>query len=611
MIFNKSLLALCLFNLTILHFSLSHSNSVLSTFKTDSLKLDKHNDDHNNGDIGSEALHLMQNHYLKRHLYDKLFWNEWRHGLKNCKNKAEAVNEFTKRFDDPYTRFISKEAMQMKQQQIRGRTVTVGLKLKRSFHNEEIGYALRSYLSSLSINRLFNLIRIVRQNRIENNKCCFKELETNQEYDNQRSKPLLYKIFNIVKGRTHISPSNRSTDRNNINNNGNNGNTNVYCTSDSNMELLKSYSPYFPEVQLDKIDIQNAWKQLKFILISYGTIISPVLAYASPYSYISSPLKRLVYFGSGVTAVTELTRKLFPVIYPIEVDSTSIQADAAGIRVGDRLLSIDNQPIFRWGVDAVQRILESGRVGESMHISILRSSLQHINQNGKLVRSKPYRSYKSFHLNRQSLLINSVTYGVFPPRQGSGVGYIAIKEFSDESFNLVSDAIQSIKNTLNQDQKTKLKALVIDLRGNPGGPVTSALDVASIFLPKGKVLIHMGINNGCMDKIQSKNNRADVDTALLILTDFETASASEILLEALCDNNRAESMGSRTVGKNIAQAIMTLSDGSGLSMTVREYFGPSGKYMGDGHVPKYPVIGPLSCDQLQWNEEFKTWKLNF
>jgi carboxyl-terminal processing protease len=133
-----------------------------------------------------------------------------------------------------------------------------------------------------------------------------------------------------------------------------------------------------------------------------------------------------------------------------------------------------------------------------------------------------------------------------------------------------------------------------------------ALDVASLFLPAGRVVIRMSVN-GRVEQHRSLNRRADQRTSLLLLTDHRTASASEILLEALCDNSRAQSMGTRTVGKNVAQAILGLSDGSGLCFTVREFFSPSGRFMGHGHEPNHPLDWPLDLSKLHYREADKSW----
>jgi carboxyl-terminal processing protease len=136
---------------------------------------------------------------------------------------------------------------------------------------------------------------------------------------------------------------------------------------------------------------------------------------------------------------------------------------------------------------------------------------------------------------------------------GSGVGSFSVSEFNEKTFEEVQRGIATLHSSL-QSQGSSLKALVMDLRGNGGGLISAAFDVASIFLPKGAVLSRIAQGE---DKVatlvRSDNRHPDLTTALLLLVDGATASASEILAAALVDNGRASLAGQRTVGKNMAQ----------------------------------------------------------
>lgn len=151
-----------------------------------------------------------------------------------------------------------------------------------------------------------------------------------------------------------------------------------------------------------------------------------------------------------------------------------------------------------------------------------------------------------------------------------GTGLIAIKEFNERTLVEVQNAIDELRG-----RASGLEALILDLRGNGGGLISAAFDVASMFLPKGKVLSRIQWSGmGPPTIVRSNNRQADTLTKLLVIVDGKTASASEILTAALVDNQRAVCMGSKTVGKNMAQAIVRLSDGCGLVFTVRSFSSP-------------------------------------
>ena len=130
-------------------------------------------------------------------------------------------------------------------------------------------------------------------------------------------------------------------------------------------------------------------------------------------------------------------------------------------------------------------------------------------------------------------------------------------------------------------QKPHLSALVLDLQGNPGGTLSSALDVAAMFLPYDARLLRI-LTRRKTHVYRGRHPNPDLVIPLLVLTDGNTASASEILAAALRDGNRAQLAGTRTLGKNIAQAIVSLSDETALSLTIAEFRSPAGLFMGDG-----------------------------
>lgn len=118
--------------------------------------------------------------------------------------------------------------------------------------------------------------------------------------------------------------------------------------------------------------------------------------------------------------------------------------------------------------------------------------------------------------------------------------------------------MHELKTMANEVHNCSLRGLVFDLQGNPGGPLSSALDVASLFLPAGTPLLRVTAHNKTQI-FKCVNCFPDVLTPLLLLVDSRTASASEIFATALLDHHRAVAAGTRTVGKNVAQVKLLLN----------------------------------------------------
>jgi carboxyl-terminal processing protease len=147
------------------------------------------------------------------------------------------------------------------------------------------------------------------------------------------------------------------------------------------------------------------------------------------------------------------------------------------------------------------------------------------------------------------------------------VGYISIDEFSSHAPEQMQ---QAIRNLNNQD----VKGYVLDLRGNPGGLLYASIEIARMWLDEGEI-VHTIDRKGGEQKF-SANQSALTQLPLVVLVDGHSASASEILAGALKDNKRARVVGSTTFGKAVVQSVHSLSDGSGLAVTISRYYPPSG-----------------------------------
>lgn len=169
-------------------------------------------------------------------------------------------------------------------------------------------------------------------------------------------------------------------------------------------------------------------------------------------------------------------------------------------------------------------------------------------------------------LVRQQIELPSVNYNLHQEGQIK-VGYIKLDEFSSHAAEQMQKAIADLS-------KQKVSGFVLDLRGNPGGLLFSSVEIARMWMAKGAIVSTIDRKGG--NQKFSANGKALTNLPLVILVDNYSASASEILTGALKENGRATVVGSRTYGKGTVQSVHSLSDGSGLAVTIARYYPPSG-----------------------------------
>lgn len=306
--------------------------------------------------------------------------------------------------------------------------------------------------------------------------------------------------------------------------------------------------------------------------------------------------KQVIILGGIALSILGATRRIMPIIRPAEIDEIMAPSLCKGLMPNDRIVSIDGKRTQGLSLKLLASLLDNGNAGDQVSLGIVRSM------------ANARKAYLEVKLERDYVITRKVFSSALPSSQGKGVGYLSITEFTDKTFIEVTNAIKLLKEKMVDEQDSPLNGLIIDLRGNPGGPLTPALDLASYFLSHGKIVTKMSIQ-GKLETHRSTNFRPDRRMSLLLLADETTASASEIFIAALQDNNRAKCMGGRTVGKNVAQAMMTLSDGSGVAFTVREYLSPIGKTMGDGIAPDFEITGPIDINTVRYDDQSKQWKV--
>ena len=249
--------------------------------------------------------------------------------------------------------------------------------------------------------------------------------------------------------------------------------------------------------------------------------------------------------GVGIRMEVDDQTKILKVVEPIE-DSPAFKAD---IKAGDKILAIDGQPTQGMKIEEASALIR-GEAGTPVSLQLSREG----------------KGVFDVSLTRAQIQLPSVHYTLKQEGQIK-VGYISLNEFSSHASEQMQRAILNL-NEQNVD------AYVLDLRGNPGGLLHASVEIARMWIESGEI-VHTVDRKGGTQEFKA-NNSALTQLPLAVLVDGNSASASEILAGALKDSKRAVVVGSKTFGKAVVQSVHSLSDGSGLAVTISRYYPPSG-----------------------------------
>ena len=229
-------------------------------------------------------------------------------------------------------------------------------------------------------------------------------------------------------------------------------------------------------------------------------------------------------------------------------------AAKAGLRPGDRIVMIDGDSVVNWSSDSVSSHLK-GQPNTHVHLKVERQWSQD--------------SILDFDITRETIKVDPVPY--YGVARGC-MGYISLTTFNEQSAQQVKDAVIELKK--NPD----VKFLVLDLRGNGGGLMESAIQIVGHFVPKGtQVLVTRGRDKQSEKTYKTTADPIDTTTPLVVLVDGSSASSSEITAGALQDLDRAVIVGSRSFGKGLVQSTRPLPFDGLLKVTVAKYYIPSGR----------------------------------
>ncbi|MFZ0449595.1 MAG: S41 family peptidase [Desulfatiglandaceae bacterium] len=275
---------------------------------------------------------------------------------------------------------------------------------------------------------------------------------------------------------------------------------------------------------------------------------------------------------SGVGIEITLKDDVLTVVSPIE----GSPAFKAGVKAGDRIVKIEDKSSKGMTLmDAVKHI--RGPKGSAVKLTVAREGQSELLE---------------FKIKRDVIPLISVRHYALTPE----IGYARISNFQ-------SKTTKDLKEALNDLEKGHhLKGLILDLRNDPGGLLSQAVEVSDLFLDKGVIVSTKGRDTSQDVTMSAHENGTQRKYPIIVLVNGGSASASEIVAGALQDNKRALILGTTTFGKGSVQTIIPLSDGSGLRLTTARYYTPSGKSIQlSGIVPdiKVPFVSPVDQEKIK------------
>jgi carboxyl-terminal processing protease len=336
---------------------------------------------------------------------------------------------------------------------------------------------------------------------------------------------------------------------------------------------LQIFSDALEKVRGDYVDGKDITYQQLVYAAMKGMVqkLDPHSEFMDPSAYKRLQDDTEGQFG-GLGFVVQLKDGFITVVTPME-DTPGFRA---GILSGDRIMAIDGKSTAKYSLEDAVKLLR-GEPGTKVVVTMQRPS------------SGETKDYSLTRAIIQVDMVKDINGKQEFPVDASGIGYLRITQFGDQTGNELETALQKLK-------EQGMKALIIDLRWNPGGLLDEAVNVCQKFLPVGQLVVSTEGREE-LEKYYAKGSGDELKgVPIVLLVNLGSASASEIVTGCLQDLHRAVVLGEKTFGKGSVQNIFPLEDGSALKLTVAKYYTPSHKVIHE-HGITPDIIVPMTDAQ--------------
>ena len=346
-------------------------------------------------------------------------------------------------------------------------------------------------------------------------------------------------------------------------------NTSVKVSSqniDKFYEKIDLFSEVLEKIQKDYVEEIDQAEAMDSAINGLLQSLDPYSSYMNPKIFKESQTETSGEFG-GLGIEVGMESGLVKVITPMD----GTPAARAGVKAGDYIVKINGEQVRgKTLMEAVN--LMRGPVGSPINITIRRKNLN---------------KAKNFKIVREIIEIKSVVAKQIKNK----VGYLRLRAFNENSSSQLKKEISKI------EKNKELVGYILDLRNNPGGLLSQAIKISDFFLMDGEIVSTRGRKNRENRKYFANKGDKINGKPLIVLINYGSASASEIVAGALQDHKRAILLGETTYGKGSVQSIIPLKNRGAIRLTISKYYLPSGK-----SISEVGIIPDIKVDEI--GEEF-------
>jgi carboxyl-terminal processing protease len=322
--------------------------------------------------------------------------------------------------------------------------------------------------------------------------------------------------------------------------------SNIYSSENEIYKKIDLFGEVLEKINKEYVDEINQSESMDSAIDGLLQSLDPYSSYMSPEVFTEMQTETSGEFG-GLGIEVTMESGVVKVISPID----DTPASKAGIRAGDYIVKIDNTQVQGKSLTEAVELMR-GPVGSGIELTVRR-----IGEKKAL----------TFFIVREIIEIKSVKADLLE----KNIGYIRLTSFNENSGNQIEKEIKNLEK--NED----LKAYILDLRNNPGGLLSQAIKISDFFLDSGEIVSTKSRKASENRKWFAKKGDLTNGKTLIVLINYGSASASEIVAGALKDHKRAILLGENSFGKGSVQSIIPLKNKGAIRLTVAKYYLPSGE----------------------------------